>query len=81
MCKNHLIPLKVCWKTHVKRHILCYRSKMKVDSPSITLDSKKDGIMAAVVKLSWLRSRKSLMRNNEGLGTMAYLLIRNHTVD
>jgi hypothetical protein len=39
---------------------------MRVDSPSLSLDSKNDGIMAAVVSLSWLRSRKSLMRTNEG---------------
>jgi hypothetical protein len=48
--QNLLIPLKVCWKTLVKRHILSYRPKMRVVSPSVSLDGKKDGIMAAVVE-------------------------------
>jgi hypothetical protein len=39
---------------------------MRVVSPSLLLDNKEDGIMDAVMRLYWLRSRKSLMRTNEG---------------
>jgi hypothetical protein len=45
---------------------------MREISPCISLDVKEDGIMTALVRLSWLRSRKSLMKTN---GNM---MVENH---
>jgi hypothetical protein len=45
---------------------------MRVVSPFLSLDGKENGIMAAVMRFSWLTSRKSLMRTN---GNM---IVENH---
>jgi hypothetical protein len=50
--KSFIPTLKIYWRTHVKRQQLSYRLKLRVVSPSISLDSKEIGTMAAVVRLS-----------------------------
>jgi hypothetical protein len=44
--------LRIYWRINVKMDQLSYRPKMTVVSPCISLDSKDNGIMAAVVRLS-----------------------------